>query len=184
MKKKKQKKIKKLHRKDKKLDQKTKLDEKTKIEDQHIRNHIIDSLKKLGLSPDEVEYIHGPEKGEVKMSEVILKIAEPYIKKYWNNYKRIFTIISLTVTVWNFTLLPEDNWDFYYDMLIDHLPKDLSGESVASFMEFIDTLIDRKKEYFPDIQRFIMHFDLSIHGRDITLNIISVPLTPKIKEKD
>ncbi|WP_157067264.1 hypothetical protein, partial [Desulfosarcina cetonica] len=43
---------------------------------------------------------------DVKMSEVILKLAEPLLTKFPDDEKRIETIISLTVIEWNKLMLP------------------------------------------------------------------------------
>jgi len=94
---------------------------KAKIKDQEINIQIINRMKECGFPLDQVKF-HEPTDNEIKMSEVILKIAEPYIKKYWNNDKRIHTIISLTIMVWNITLFPDGKWENYYDMLVDQLP--------------------------------------------------------------
>lgn len=113
------------------------------------------------------------------MSEVILKLAEPYIKKYWNNDKRIYVIISLAIMAWNISLFPEKESENYYDKLIDLLPQEISGEQVATFMQCLDTLIDRKKKYFSDIKKVIMHNEASVFNGNITLNIKSAPIVPK-----
>lgn len=160
-----------------------KISEQPHIKHQGISEHIINQMKEYAL-PVEQAGLHEPGIDEVKMSEVILRIAEPYVKKYWNNYNRVYTLISLAVIVWNFTLFPEDKWETYYDMLIDHLlPPDSSGEEVASLMQCVDTLIERKKKYFPDIRRFITNYEVLVSGDNITLNIESVPLKDKSEDK-
>ena len=57
----------------------------------------------------------------VKMSAVILKLAEPLLKKYGDDDKRIETIISLTIAEWNRLMLPEGEREKYQDEMMDTL---------------------------------------------------------------
>ena len=74
---------------------------------------------KQGISTEGIEFIESSD--GVKMSEVILKLADPLLKKYGDNDKRIETIISLTIIEWNRLMLPEDEREKFQDEMIDTL---------------------------------------------------------------
>jgi len=147
-----------------------------KVDHQKIKANIKNRMKQLGLPLAKIKF-HNPADTELKMSAVILKIADPLIMRYKDNDKLIYTIIFLAILVWNMAMFPEKKQEDYYDKLIDKvLPKESTGEEVAAFMEFIDTLMNRENQYFPDINRIIVHHELSVSGGNITLNVTSAPI--------
>ncbi len=83
----------------------------------------------------------------VKMSAVILKLAEPLLKKYGDDDKRIETIVSLTIAEWNRFMLPEDDQENLQDVMIDILsPPGDDAETVGSLLYISDLIAERKKK--------------------------------------
>ena len=118
----------------------------------------------------------------VKMSAVILKLADPLLKKYGGNDKQIESIISLTVIEWNKSMFPEDEQEKLQDITIDRLvPKGGNAEDVGSLLYISDLIVERKKKYFPDLRKVILGYDLSVANGNITLNVSSVPIEPSVK---
>ena len=119
---------------------------------------------------------------EIKISEAILGLSEPLRNKYKESH-HLRGIISATVMAWNISLYPEDEQENVQDMLIDSLPEQMSGEDVATLLGCIDDLIARKKKYYPNVNDYIVKYDLSVSGDDITLTVGSAPINGKIKRK-
>jgi hypothetical protein len=97
------------------------------------------------------------------MSAVILKLAEPLLKKYGDDDKRIKTIISLTIIEWNRLMLPDDEREKFQDEMIDTLsPPDAEAEMVGSILYLSDLIAERQKKYFPDIKKVIVDYELIV----------------------
>jgi hypothetical protein len=114
----------------------------------------------------------------IKMSAVILKVAEPLLKKYGDNEKRVKSIISLTIIEWNKLLLPNEEQDNIEDSIINLLvPSDGDAEDIGSLLYIKDLIAERKNKYFPDLKKIIVGYDLNVADGNITLNISSMPIT-------
>jgi hypothetical protein len=100
------------------------------IKYQKLRTKTKSMLNELGLSKESMEFIEPPD--GVKMSEVILKLADPLLKKYGDDDKLIETIISLTITVWNKLMFPEDEQEKLQNEMIDYMvPKSGDAENIG-----------------------------------------------------
>ena len=110
---------------------------------------------------------------EIKISEAILKLSEPLRNKYKES-RQIKVIISVTIMAWNISLFPEEEQENVRDMLIDKLPEDLSGEDISTLLACIGDLIAQKKKYYPNVNDYIVKYDLSISGDDITLTVVQL----------
>jgi len=126
-----------------------------------------------------IEFIEPPD--GVKTSAVILKLAEPLLKEYGDDDKRIKAVISLTIIVWNKLMFPSDVQENLYDEMIDHLvPMNGDAEDISSIVYLTDMITKRKNAYFPDLKKIIISYDLSVSKGDITLNISSAEIrTPQ-----
>jgi hypothetical protein len=116
----------------------------------------------------------GEPAGEIKMSAVILKIAEPLIKLCGGNENRIQSTIAFSVAVWNMSMTPEDQQEDFQNKIIEQIfPTGGDAEDIGSFVYMIDLLLERKKSYFPDIHKVIVGHHLNINGDDINLDVAS-----------
>ena len=141
-----------------------------------------DGFKQKGISTEGIEFIESPD--GVKMSAVILKLAEPLLKKYGDDDKRIKTIISLTIIEWNRLMLPEDEREKFQDEMIDTLsPPDDEADTVGSILYLSDLIAERQKKYFPDLKKLIVDYELIVSDGNITLNISSAPVESNSKSK-
>ncbi len=140
-----------------------------------LQQKVKNRLNQQGISTEEIEFIE-PQDG-VKMSEVILKIAEPLLKKFGDNDKLIKTIVSLTIVEWNRLMLPEEKREKLQDEMIDTLSsQDDEAETVGSLLYVSDLIAERQKKYFPDLRKWIVDYELIVSGGDITLNISSASM--------
>ena len=78
---------------------------------ERLQQTVEKEFKQKGIPTEAIEYSESPD--GVKMSEVILKLAEPLLKKYGDIDKRIKTIIFLTIFEWNRLMLPEGETPCY-----------------------------------------------------------------------
>ena len=183
MSKKKQKKKARITNRQAKIRQKKKKPNKqTDTKYKRLQQKIEDGFKQKGISTEGIEFRESPD--GVKMSEVILKLADPLLKKYGDDDKRIKTIISLTIFEWNRLRLPEAEREKYQDEMMDTLvPPDDKAETVDSIIYLSDLIAERQKKYFPDIKKIIVDYELIILDGNITLNISSAPIKSDSKPK-
>ncbi len=131
-------------------------------------------FKQQGIPTEGIKFIESPD--GVKMSAVILKLAEPLLKDFDDNDKHTKAIISLTIFEWNRLMLPEGESEKFQDEMLDTLlPPDDPG-MVGSMLHISDLIAERKKKYFPDLKNWIVDYKLIISDGDITLNISSASM--------
>ena len=143
-----------------------------------LQQKVKEGFRQQGIPTEGIKFVESHD--GMKMSEVILKLAEPMLKEFDDNDKHIKTIISLTIFEWNRLMLPEDEREKFQDEMLDTLlPSDDDVDMVGSLLYISDIIAERQKEYFPDLKKMIFDYELIISGGDITLNVSSAPLKPK-----
>ena len=154
-------------------------DKITQTKYHHLNMKVQDMLRAQGIDSEKINFIGNP--NEIKMSAVILKLAEPYIKMYWGNEIRVRGIISLAISVWNMTFLPQvEQIELQEKWIEEVLLKDCDAQDVTTMLRVFENLQERKKDLFPSIRAFIMGHDLRIDSENIHLDISSAPLEKKI----
>lgn len=137
-----------------------------------LQQKVKNGFKHQGLPTEGIEFIESPD--GLKMSEVILKLADPLLKEYGDNDKHIKMIIYLTILEWNRLMFPEDMREKLQDEIIDTLsPLGDRADTVGSILYFSELIAERKKIYFPNLKRLILDHELIVSGSDIALNISS-----------
>jgi len=150
-------------------------DKKTQAKYNNLNKKIQDVLKGLGLYSEKMDFIDTPD--QIKMSAVILKLAEPYIKMYWGNEIRVRGIISSSILIWNMAYLPQEKQNELQEQWIeDALPGDCDAQDVASMLRVFESLQKRQEDLFPNIRKFIMGYELRLDSENIHLDISSAPL--------
>ena len=92
----------------------------------------------------------------VKMSAVILKLAEPLLSECQNNEKRLQSAIAVTISVWNKLLLPDDKQSEFYKTLIDSLvAPNGRAEDIGTIVEITELISERRNRYFPDLRQLV-----------------------------
>ena len=176
MSKKKQKKKARITNRQAKIRQKSKKPNKqTNSKYKKLGEKVEKGFKEMGLYPKKMEFTEPPD--GVKMSAVILKLAEPLLKKYGDDDKRIETIVSLTIIEWNRIMFPKDVREKFQDEMIDTLsPSVGEADTVGSILYISKLIAKRQKKYFPDLKRVIVDYELIVSEGDISLNISSAPV--------
>ena len=150
-------------------------EEKVQTKYQQLNENVKDMLRAVGIDSEKLDFKDNPDK--TKVSAAILKMAEPYIKKYWGNENRVRQIIFLAITIWNMSFLPLEKQNELQEKWIDNsLPEDCDAQDVAVMLRVFENIQDRKNDLFPGIRTFIMGYDIRIDSENIHLDISSAPL--------
>lgn len=133
------------------------------------------NLEAMGIDPTKKRFIENPDK--IKMSAVILEIVDPYLKLYEGNEIRIRKIISLAISIWNMSLLPQKEQIALENQLINQIvPEGGDAKDVAAMIQLIEALKERKRKISHGIRKYIVGYELSINHQSINLQISSQPL--------
>lgn len=110
----------------------------------------------------------------VKISEAILRMAEPLIRKY-RKRERIVVIIDLAIFSWNVSLTSEVKRGEIEKKLIDQMPDKFDATDIATIIEQTDILIERKKKFYSDVSYLIVSHKLSIEDNgQISLDVNTI----------
>jgi len=115
--------------------------------------------------------------GEPAMSAVIVKLAEPWLKKYGTNPKRAESVIAVTIAAWNKALLPADAQKEPEKELLDTVfPPGASAEDLGALVQMMDQIEERRKKLFPKIRKIIVNYEVDVTERGVSLNVGSAPI--------
>ncbi len=110
----------------------------------------------------------------IKISNAILRIAEPLIRKYPKR-EQIIVVIDLAIFSWNVSLASELTREEIEKKLIDKMPIEFDATDIASIIEQTDILIERKDKLYPDIKYLIVKHNLTVEGNgQMTLDVDTV----------
>jgi len=112
--------------------------------------------------------------GVPKMSEVILELADPLLDGDVANPKEVDFIVQLTIAAWNKAMFSADRQAAMERDIIDTLvPPDGDAEQVATIIQALDIVEERRKKLFPNLRRFVVDYDLQVSEGTVALNIVS-----------
>jgi hypothetical protein len=161
---------------------KKKTEKKLNTKYKRLQQKVKDGFREQGISTEGIEFVESPD--GVKMSEVILKLADPLLKQFGDNDKHVRTIISLTILEWNRLMLPKNEREKFQDEILDTiLPPGGGADMVGSILSINRLIAERQKKYFPDLKKIIFDYELIVSRGDITLNISSAPIKSDSKPK-
>jgi hypothetical protein len=103
--------------------------------------------------------------GAEKMSEVIEDFAEPLLSRA-DSPEDVKTALLVAMTAWNYSLLNEEA-KVEPDAPHSKLLADPDVRSV------FDSLLERKRELYPDNRRAIIDFELIPNGTEYQFNVVS-----------
>ncbi len=114
----------------------------------------------------------------IKISEAILRIAEPLMIKYPKR-EHITIIIDLAIFAWNISLASGEIREEIEKKVIELMPDEIDAVSIASIIEQTDILVERKNKLYPNIGYFIASYNLSFDNKgQLTLDINSTVTQP------
>lgn len=112
-------------------------------------------------------------KGVRKMSEIILDFAKPLLDETdgsFENYKKALIVV---IIAWNIALM--DDIDEQLEELNKHM--NLEDEQFLEDMSLIlNLLVQRKLDFYSDVKRMVMDYDIVDTGDGFHLNVVSTPL--------
>ena len=107
------------------------------------------------------------------MSEVILDFAEPLLNHATDlNSKKV--AISTAILCWNIYLMPEKKRQEEIGKVADNLFK--TGMDRKIFEDMASMLFERKRTFFPDINKVIVSYEVLESGDSLRLNVASTYL--------
>jgi hypothetical protein len=149
-----------------------KLGKQTNTKYKSLQQKVKNGFQQQGIPTEGIDFVEPPD--GVKMSAVILKLAEPLLKQFDDNDKRTKSIIALAIFEWNRLMLPKSEREKFQDEMFATLsPPGDDPDMVGSLLHISDLIAERKKKYFPDLKKWIVDYELILSGGDIALNISS-----------
>lgn len=106
----------------------------------------------------------------IKMSEIILHLAEDLLEIARTKSQRQFAI-TITCMAWNIAVIPEPE---RRTNAIEKMVKTIEGEEgQEEVREIVNSIIEKKNRYYPEIGRIIVDYELSGNRDNLHLNIAS-----------
>ena len=115
--------------------------------------------------------------GEVKMSEVITTLIQPY-SELATTLPAYQNLVTIACIAWNTANLPKGEWAKTIGEAISTLPG-IDEEARVDMMGFIKALIQRKELLFPDNKRIIVNFKVTETKNKYYVAIASTLESPK-----
>jgi len=133
---------------------------------QKSQRHLAQSVEKRY----EAQFVLHEQETEVKMSEIILDLADDFLSNA-ESRNEVKNIIAATCMAWNIaTVFPEDE----HATQIEKIVSDMHTDDVEqSLFEFIALMIDRKLDGYSHIERVIIDYNVSGNVNDLNINIMS-----------
>ncbi len=126
------------------------------------------------MSKSEQVIIRKKDAPPIKISNAILRVAEPLIRRYPKR-EQIIVIIDLAIFSWNVSLASELTREEIENRLIDKMPIELNATDIASIIEQTDILIERKNKLYPDMKYLIVKHNLTVEDNgQVTLDVDTV----------
>ena len=115
--------------------------------------------------------------GEVKMSEVITTLLEPY-RDMATTLAAYQNLVAVACIAWNTANMPKGEYAQKIGEAISALPG-MDGETRVDMMNFMMELIQRKELLFPDNKRIIVNFKVTETRNNYHIAIASTLESPK-----
>lgn len=130
---------------------------------------VLKALAGLNL-PKNAKVIKGPM--GVKMSDVLLEFAEPYIESY-ENEDHLNKVLAMTMVAWGIANLPIEGRQDAIEKTMQNLPEEVRADGRA----VLETMILRKEKYFADNQRTILNYSVTMTPKGPHVDVFSI-VTP------
>lgn len=110
---------------------------------------------------------------KLKMSEVIADFATPLLNEALDDSSAEMAI-SMAVTCWNLSLLPQDEHDRMINDMKVKLSETKSDEKIVE--DIARMFIERKKALFFHIKRLVVNYDVKFVDGKLHLNVVSTQI--------
>ena len=141
---------------------------------QRVKDQSIDSGKEFRVAPPNTE----------KMSQIIIDYAGPllYVAKNREEQKKA---ITLAVIIWNLSLLPDERQSENINKIKKIMtPKSGNGgDLLENDDEVFNYMMERRKVFFPDVNRLVVDYEFVETPKGFHLNIVSNTLKDGIRSE-
>jgi hypothetical protein len=107
--------------------------------------------------------------GTEKMSEVILRFAEPFKDAYGMVSK---AMLEIAIIIWNASFMPEEMQRKALEDVVSVFPQD-DREARRDMLLIAQMLLERKKQYFSENKRLIMDYHIRESADSIHIDVVS-----------
>jgi len=119
---------------------------------------------------DGTRLVTAPE-GLQGMSEIVLDLADPLLE-HAEDHEAERLYIQLALLAWNVALYPQERWEEEVREIVATLPQG-DPETLEYMERMLWLLIARKVTLFPENERVILDYDLSMTDRGPYLQVLS-----------
>jgi hypothetical protein len=113
--------------------------------------------------------VHNPP-GEIKMSNALEDVIEPFVQEV-ETLDAMKNLVSIGAIAWNLALLPPEETKKELPKLIKGLTMDFGDSEML--IDVINQLIERKRKMFPNVDRYIVNFEVEDVGDGWHLSVAS-----------
>lgn len=107
---------------------------------------------------------------DIKMSEIIIDLTHDFLE-YAKSRHEVKNIIATACMAWNIAMaLPEDEYAKQIEKIA--LNRE-TNEAEQSFYKFLALIIERKRERYPKVERFIIKYHVSVKRNNLNIQIMS-----------
>ncbi len=107
--------------------------------------------------------------GTEKMSEVILRFAEPFKDDDGLVSK---AMLEIAIIIWNASFMPKDMQRKALEDVVNVLPSD-DSEARRELFLIVNMLLERKRQYFSNNKRMIMDYHITESAHSIHVDVVS-----------
>jgi hypothetical protein len=108
--------------------------------------------------------------GVRKMSEIILDFAQPLLDKTDGSLEGQKKALSVATIAWNIALM--DDIDEQLEKLEDHMRSE-DDQFLEDMSVILSSLVQRKLDFYSDVKRMVMDYDIVDTGEGFHLNVVS-----------
>lgn len=121
--------------------------------------------------PSDAKLVQRPA-GESKISTVFAEFIDPFTE-YATNQAGYIKLIGLGASAWNAALLPENERQKMMNGVVQDVFRNMTDAQRADINALLDSLIQRKTQYFADDRRYILQYHLEDTGTGYQLMMVS-----------
>lgn len=130
------------------------------------KSELAERIKERKEFSDSKIIIEAP--GLVKMSKVIVDFIEPFLEMAENNEAEEF-IVMLSAMSWNANLLPKKEQKSF----IKNIEKEVGEQGAEMFKLMRKMIAAYKKEKYPNLNRYILDYQIRYTKDGMHLNVVS-----------
>ena len=136
---------------------------------EHIRNASFDKMKRRLSDMTGVEHKIIRDKSFGSMSEALLEFAEPLMDVIdTDDYDEYGKAVMMAIVLWNCAIMQKQTAKSKeMEKLLKPLTQDADGKSIVQYM------LSRKHQMFPDVNRYILDYELTDRGDEFHLSVAS-----------